>query len=486
MSNSRHALLIANQEYRDNSGFTSLKCPLNDARELRKVLSNPKRGGFKRVEIIPNRGRRKILVALSDFLDKLEREDLAFIYFSGHGKPDEGGNLYFAARDTHADKLLATGVNARDIAELIRKSKVKKKALVLDCCYAGAFPANMRANDIVQDRANEYAQSSGTYVMMAAGELELAQEDPETGLSVYAKYLIEGLEGAADDKPRDGLITISKLSQYVSSKVAENHNQKPREAGRDQHGEILIGRSGFKPEEEIRDKIIYVINDWFNSGAIDYELQFEALRVLNKGTELTTESDKKQRALLEKIIKEKLGSGTFMREWLMVAQNDTEEVSNVGSNLVSPPKTPLPPTKVDPPGEQNGVKTQRERILIHNPREKNDPARAKKGDRSKIKKLSWKAIAEILLSPAWAAIVMFVSYFSGLYFSEHMVLFPNASTDANAFSAATVVLALGGFIGLLFARNRELNSSIAKYFLNWLSVTMLFVAFLSAIIAYIT
>ncbi|HAT85465.1 MAG TPA: hypothetical protein DCS30_05650 [Rhizobiales bacterium] len=372
MPNTRHALLIANQQYGDNTGFTSLRCPLKDAQELRKVLLNPKRGGFKSVQIIRNGGRRKILLTLSDFLEKLERGDLAFIYFSGHGKPDEGGNLYFAARDTLADRLLATGVNARDIAELIRKSNVQKKALVLDCCYAGAFPANMRANDVVQDRANEYAKSSGTYVMMAAGELELAQEDPETGLSVYAKYLIEGLEGAADNKARDGLITISKLSQYVSGKVAENHNQKPREAGRDQHGEILIGLSGYEPEKKMRDRIIYVINNWFNSGAIDAELQFEALDVLKKGTELATDYDKKRRALLDKIINEKLGSGFFMREWLKLPQKDTKKSSDASSVSVS---TQIPPaqqvsTKIDPSSLDKRVETQHEKLLLYNPREK--------------------------------------------------------------------------------------------------------------------
>lgn len=170
MTGKRYGILIANQSYPEESGFHPLKCPLNDAAALRDVLMDPDHGEFAEVMILPDKTRSEILLELEEALEKAEREDLVFIYFSGHGKTDRKGNLYFAASNTKSDRLRATGINGRDIADLIHESNVSKKALVLDCCYAGAMAKGFKgAADVAQDRVDEFAKGAGTYVLMAVG-----------------------------------------------------------------------------------------------------------------------------------------------------------------------------------------------------------------------------------------------------------------------------------------------------------------------------
>lgn len=354
MPENRYAILIANQDYPEDSGFAPLKCPLNDAQALRDVLNDPNHGDFAEVRILADMGRRDILVNLSEFLGRAKKDDLVFIYFSGHGKLSARGDLFLAAQNTRADNLLATGISARDVNELMHDSFVRKKALVLDCCYAGAFRNNFQnTRGGFQEKLDHFSRSSGTYVLMATDELSLAEEDPDTGYGVFTKHMVDGLRGAADAN-RDGIITLTELSNYVHARVVESHNQVPMEAGLDKRDEIAISKSGIEPDKELRARIKARLLDWAQADDIPSTVLTPALAILEKGLDLGAR-DQGFRAVLNKIIEEDLKPAHFVFQW------SHKKLTDESAGFAERPDAQDPPPETKPAGGGEKPKPPRDR-----------------------------------------------------------------------------------------------------------------------------
>ncbi|MFG5380516.1 caspase domain-containing protein [Yoonia sp. R2-816] len=342
MQPKRHAILIANQDYGPDSGFSPLKCPLRDAEAMREVMSDPAYGGFDNVTVLPNRTRTEILMAFKDTLDQAGRDDLIFIYFSGHGQTDEEGVLYLAASDTTKSHLEATGIPSQTISNMIRRSRVSKKALVLDCCYAGAFTRSWKSGEtIVADRMQKFARGSGTYVLMATGELSLAEEDPEHGLSILTRHLVDGLRGNAD-ADRDGIVTIRELSGYIFQQVTRLHAQRPTEGGLDIQGDVAISRSGFGSDAERKEIIRKKLLEWVAVDGITPAMFAEASDVLSRDHANLTALDQMHRKALDRIATHEISLGQFHSEWFSRPENEHRQ------QMPKPKPKPTPkPTQQD-------------------------------------------------------------------------------------------------------------------------------------------
>ncbi len=349
MQPKRHAILIANQDYGPDSGFSPLKCPLRDVEAMREVMSDPAYGGFDNVTVLPNRTRTEILMAFKDTLDQAGRDDLIFIYFSGHGQTDEEGVLYLAASDTTKSHLEATGIPSQTISNMIRRSRVSKKALVLDCCYAGAFTKSWKSGDtIVADRMQEFARGSGTYVLMATGELSLAEEDPEYGLSILTRHLVDGLRGAAD-LDRDGIVTIRELSGYIFQQVSRLHAQRPTEGGLDIQGDVAISRSGIDTSAEDREKLRQKLLEWVGSDGITPSIFAEASDIIARDTAKLSRSQRRRRDVLARIVPDGIGLGQFHAEWFSAP---IDQPTLIRPAVATKPAQQAPPAKNPAPTQQ--------------------------------------------------------------------------------------------------------------------------------------
>lgn len=318
MDHKRHAILIANGDYPEGSGFAPLQCPVRDAEALHDVLADPAHGAFDSVTMLDNRPRSEVLIALKEALGRADRDDLIFIYFSGHGKTDEEGSLYLAAANTRADHLEATGIASQAVSDMIRRSNVSKKAVVLDCCYAGAFARNMKGGEAVaEDRMQEFARGSGTYMLMATGALSLAEEDPDHGLSILTRHLVDGLRGAAD-ADRDGIVTVSELSKYIHREVSRSHAQRPTEGGLDIQGDVAISRSGIDADAELCGKVKLRLLEWVSMDAVTPAIFAQASEVLSRRWADLSSAERARREVLNRIVTDSVGSGQFMADWLGV------------------------------------------------------------------------------------------------------------------------------------------------------------------------
>ncbi|MGW7378085.1 caspase family protein [Streptomyces sp. NPDC054794] len=253
MSESRHALIIANDSYADQ-GLKQLNAPGHDAEALHGVLGDPRIGDFE-VDVRHNLGAQEMRTRIEDFFADRSRDDQLVLHFSCHGIKSESGELYFAASDTQPRLLDATAISAQFVHRCMSRTRAGCTALFLDCCYGGAFSrgASVRAaGDMQVLEAFEGDRPSGGRgwaVVTASNSMEYAFEGGEltegsaARPSVFTHAVVEGLESGAADRSATGTVTLDELYDYVYDRVREqNPNQTPSKTV-EMQGSMMLAHS---------------------------------------------------------------------------------------------------------------------------------------------------------------------------------------------------------------------------------------------------
>ncbi|WP_052424955.1 caspase, EACC1-associated type [Streptomyces fulvoviolaceus] len=223
----RIALLIATYEYQD-PGLRQLTSPAHDAEALAEVLRDPAVAGFE-VTTLLNQPHHVVGEAIGDFYRDRRGDDLALLYFTGHGLKDEEGRLHLAMSNSRRDSLLFTALSAEQIDRAIEGCVSRQKVLILDCCYSGAFGVRGTKGD-TSVQALERFQGRGRTVLTASDATQYSFEGDQAhghaAQSVFTRYLVEGLRDGSADLDGDGDITLDELYSYVHDRVVEEMPQQ--------------------------------------------------------------------------------------------------------------------------------------------------------------------------------------------------------------------------------------------------------------------
>ncbi|MBD2595276.1 caspase family protein [Nostoc spongiaeforme FACHB-130] len=233
------ALLIGVDEY--EPGFNPLPAAGKDIEALRRVLQDPEMGDFHELKSLKNPDPQIMQYEIEAIFSERTKEDLILLYFSGHGIKDDAGNLYFATRATKknlkGELVRSTAVPASFIHEVMKRSRAKRQVIILDCCFSEAFdPILFAKNDNSIDLRHQLG-SEGRVVLASSSSTEYSFEQEGAEVSVYTRYLIEGIETGAADTDNDGNIYVHELHDYAKAKVQEvKPNITPK---------ILLDKEGF-------------------------------------------------------------------------------------------------------------------------------------------------------------------------------------------------------------------------------------------------
>jgi uncharacterized caspase-like protein len=224
----RLALLVATYRYQD-AGLRQLTAPGHDAESLAEVLRDPEIAGFD-VTILINKPHYVVGDAIGEFYHNRRRDDLTLLYFTGHGLKDDHGHLYLAMTDTKRDRLLFTGLSAQQIDEAMESCPSRRKVLVLDCCYSGAFPAGLISKADAQVNTLERFQGKGRVVLTASDSTQYSFEGNQIlgqgNQSVFTRFFVDGLATGNGDLDGDGNIALDELYSYVYDRVIEEMPQQ--------------------------------------------------------------------------------------------------------------------------------------------------------------------------------------------------------------------------------------------------------------------
>jgi formylglycine-generating enzyme required for sulfatase activity len=225
----RYAVVIGVGKFVDPR-IPSLSACANDAKAVYAALTDPQAGMFPRDHVSLLIDEQVTPEAVTDALDTLSKrvgpQDLAVVFFSGHGATDERGRAYWIMHGTQPDHLRATALPETDISDLLGDVKTTRMLTLIDACYAAAT-ANVAQAKAILDLQAIYPkfQGEGRVAITASKGDQLSvvigdKTDPGYGYSAFTWHLVQGLKGGADANG-DGVVDLDELWNYVKDRTAQ-------------------------------------------------------------------------------------------------------------------------------------------------------------------------------------------------------------------------------------------------------------------------
>jgi ABC-type branched-subunit amino acid transport system substrate-binding protein/uncharacterized caspase-like protein len=260
------ALLVGVSEY--EPGLNPLPAAVRDVEALQKVLLDPAIGDFAEsdVVVLKNPDRQTMEEAIATLFRERSKDDLLLLFFSGHGIKDDAGELFLATSITRktpqGDLIDPTAVKSSFIQGNMSRSRSKRQVVILDSCFSGAFAKGLLARDDGTIDIRSQLGGEGRAVLTSSSSTQYSFEDKGSELSLYTRFLIEGLETGAADTNKDEAVSVHELHEYVSGKVKEI---KP-----ELRPEFFVIREGFTirltkvpaidPQQKYRREVARLVN----------------------------------------------------------------------------------------------------------------------------------------------------------------------------------------------------------------------------------
>jgi uncharacterized caspase-like protein/uncharacterized protein YraI len=227
----KFALLIGVSEY--EPGLSPLPAAVKDVAAFQRILQDAEMGGFDEVKTLINPDPQSMQYAIETLFTGHSKDDLELLFFSGHGIKDDNNSLHFATRITSknpkGDLIRSMAVPARFIREVMDNSRTKRQVIILDCCFSGAFDPSLQSKDDGSIDLPGQLGAEGRVVLTSSSSTQYSFEQQGSELSLYTRYLVEGIETGAGDLDEDGKISMRELHDYATSKVQETSpNMTPK------------------------------------------------------------------------------------------------------------------------------------------------------------------------------------------------------------------------------------------------------------------
>jgi formylglycine-generating enzyme required for sulfatase activity len=360
----RLALLVGISEYPEFKDLKPLHGSLLDVDAMRRVLVTNGEFAEEDVVILKNALRQEIEESIHNLFNARERQkdDLVLFYFSGHGIVDEGNKLFLGTPSTRKEghKIVKpTTVAATYLQEAMSESKSQHQVLIFNCCFSGAFAQGMTVMDDGSVNLKNQLGGKGRAILTSSSMVQPSFQ-PDGEMSIYTRYLVEGIETGAADQDGDSKISIDELHEYAALKVSqESPNMTPAFYPVEQGGKIYIAKV-----VQAKDDPQLVYRRELESRMIDGNWSIPAKRLLkdlqiNLGLSSEEEAQirenvlkpilEKARKLLEyeELLKEILPPSTqelkdlrdYQKDYLGLRDDDVTDIEfKYGVNIVIPPK----------------------------------------------------------------------------------------------------------------------------------------------------
>jgi len=220
---SKVALLVGVGEYFYD--LAPLPAAAKDVDAIEGVLKDPFVGEFNELKKLINPDRQTMESEIESLFSNRSKDDLVLLYFTGHGISDDSGELHFATSQTRKDSkkglIRSTAVSASFVHKVMNESGSKRQVVILDCCYSGAFAKGMTAKDAGKINIQKQLGGEGRVVLTSSASTEYSFEQQGSDLSLYTRYLVEGIETGAADLDNDGFVAVDELHDYAKTRVQQ-------------------------------------------------------------------------------------------------------------------------------------------------------------------------------------------------------------------------------------------------------------------------
>lgn len=220
-----YALVVGVAKY-ESARVPPLDFPAKDARDFARALRTQSGQLYRAVDVRLLTDEKATRESIIDGMDWLRREvtanDIAVVFFAGHGVNDSISQYYFLPSNSDISRLRSTAISNVDIVETLQSLPSKVLAF-LDTCHSGNVlgTGKKRALGDINRLVNELTSAeNGVVVFASSTGQETSQESPEWNNGAFTKALVEGLAGRGDFN-HDGVISLNELNLWVADRVKE-------------------------------------------------------------------------------------------------------------------------------------------------------------------------------------------------------------------------------------------------------------------------
>lgn len=212
------AVIIANETYQVES---PVEYALRDGRTFKEYCKNILGIPDENIRMLENASMGQIKRTVENWLPKVANayanDCRIYIYYAGHGMPDEENNCaYMLPTDAYADDLKGTAYKMSEMYALLGKLPAQSVTVFLDACFTGMRRDGQailaaRSVAVIPDEEN---LSGNVMVFTATSERETAYPYKDKGHGLFTYYLLKKL------KETQGAVTYRELADYVTKWVS--------------------------------------------------------------------------------------------------------------------------------------------------------------------------------------------------------------------------------------------------------------------------
>lgn len=247
-----------------------------DAGDFVKTLEKraaDKFGHIKTLTLTDSQVTKESLNQIRSFLAGSRPDDVALVFFAGHGVLDKELDYYLAAYDMNFSDPTEGGIAYDDFMGVFEGVPALKRACFIDACHSGELdkedymavntvdmPAGEelmfraagqnvsakedveRVNTILSDMFRDTRWGVGATVLSSAGGGELAVESPEWNNGLFTYCLLKGIRDNAADTDRNGSISLREWIDFTRRNVADmsEGRQSPTLRSQNYHNDLEI------------------------------------------------------------------------------------------------------------------------------------------------------------------------------------------------------------------------------------------------------
>ena len=199
----------------------NLQQAAKDARDFARSLERQQGAFYEAVHtrVLTDEGatRAAVLDLLNWLRTKPGPNDIAVLFFAGHGVVDAADTYYFLPYDMRESQLQRSAVSETQLRDAL--AAVKGRTLFfVDTCYASRVIGKLDRRETVR-LANGLSQSEmGVIVFSGSAPRQESLESAAWGNGAFTKALLDGLGGLADSR-HVGFVTHVGLDDYVARTV---------------------------------------------------------------------------------------------------------------------------------------------------------------------------------------------------------------------------------------------------------------------------
>jgi hypothetical protein len=169
-----------------------------------------------------------IYEAMNWLKEQCSENDLAYIYFSGHGdlETKEQKSLgYLLAYNSPSNKYKNNARSLEDLnsdANSLTLNKKAKVILITDACHSGKLAGDFfKGKDFVNQQLQLVLNNEVRLTACDVDQKAAEGEQWGDGRGVFSYYLINGLSGLADNS-RDGIIDLKELNTFLETSFKDD------------------------------------------------------------------------------------------------------------------------------------------------------------------------------------------------------------------------------------------------------------------------